>query len=239
MNLVVDYGNTNAKVGIFDQRTLVEKHTFASHELLKEYLKKTEAQNIIISSVNISAEIMAGWVGDRINTLILTSQLPLPLKNLYATPLTLGVDRLAGACGAYSLFPGTNALIIDAGSCITFDFVDAGGNYLGGSIAPGMMMRFEAVHTFTANLPLVKPAENPALIGNSTDTCIQSGIINGIVAEMDGLIDRYGSKYSNLRVILCGGDAGFFENRLKGPIFASPDLVLIGLNSILIYNVNL
>src|SRR5690606_13620294 len=112
----------------------------------------------------------------------------------------------------------------DAGTCITYDFTDSDRQYYGGGISPGLKMRFQAVHTFTARLPLVIPAENPELVGNSTETSIQSGIVNGILAEIDGIISRYRQKYPDLQVILCGGDAPFFENKLKASIFASPDL---------------
>jgi type III pantothenate kinase len=239
MNLVVDYGNTHAKVGIFEDRSLVQKKTFPTSELLKDFLQKQEGEHLLVSSVNMAAGIVAGWAERISKKIILNPALPLPIKNLYATPHTLGTDRIAGACGAAFLFPEKDCLVIDAGSCITFDFVDVRSCYLGGSIAPGMNMRFEAVHTFTANLPLVKPEDNPSLIGASTETCIQSGIINGMIAEMNGLIGRYSEKYQDLQVILCGGDARFFENKLKASIFASPDLVLIGLNSILSHNVRL
>jgi type III pantothenate kinase len=163
---------------------------------------------------------------------------PLPVVNLYATPLTLGVDRLAGVCGAQQIFPLQHCLVIDAGTCITYDFLDKEGKYYGGGISPGLKMRFQAVHTFTAKLPLVTPKGHVPLIGNSTESCIQSGVVNGVLAELDGIIDQYGKKFEGLRVILCGGDAMFFENQLKASIFASPELVLIGLNSILNYNVN-
>jgi len=146
---------------------------------------------------------------------------------------------LAGACGAIQLFPSENNLVIDAGTCITYDFVDSGSNFLGGGISPGLMMRFQAVHTFTAKLPLVSPTADARLIGESTESSIQSGVVNGVIAEIEGIIRRYEEKFPGLRVILCGGDAGFFENQLKASIFAIPDLVLIGLNSILIHNVNL
>jgi type III pantothenate kinase len=239
MNLVVDYGNTNAKVGIFEDHSLTEKKTFASDELLKEFLQKQEADHLLVSSVSTAADTVAAWAQHISKKIILNSTLPLPIKNLYGTPKTLGADRMAGACGAASLFPGKDVLVVDAGSCITFDVVNSQACYLGGSIAPGMNMRFESVHTFTANLPLVRPVENPTLIGTSTESCIQSGIINGMVAEMNGLIRLYSEKYEDLQVILCGGDARFFENKLKASIFASPDLVLIGLNSILSHNVRL
>jgi type III pantothenate kinase len=156
---------------------------------------------------------------------------------LYATPTTLGVDRIAGVCGAKHMSPKTNVLVIDAGTCITYDFLDRDGNFLGGGISPGLMMRFNAVHNFTARLPLVPLVEIAPLIGDSTETCIQSGVINGLIEELGGIISLYRQKFEGLAVILSGGDARFFENKLKGSIFAVPELVLSGLNSILIHNV--
>jgi type III pantothenate kinase len=167
---------------------------------------------------------------------ILSPALPLPITIQYDTPHTLGVDRIAGACGAKQLFPDVHTLVIDAGTCVTYDFTDSQGIYYGGGISPGLRMRFEALHTFTAKLPLVEPGQAP-LIGTNTETSIQSGVVNGMLAEMDGIIRQYQEKYPLLQVILCGGDGSFFENRLKASIFASPDLVLIGLNSVLIHNV--
>lgn len=236
MNLAVDYGNSSAKVAIFDQHRLVEKQSFANPDDLKKFLQHAPAENFIISSVTTEAESIAEW-SHAANKFILSHKLPLPVKILYTTPQTLGVDRIAGSCGAVQLFPGRDTLVIDAGTCITYDFTDSSGRYYGGSISPGLKMRFQAVHTFTARLPLVTPAGNPELVGNSTETSIQSGIVNGTVAEIDGIIDRYRAKYPDLQVILCGGDGPFFENMLKASIFASPDLVLIGLNRVLIHNV--
>jgi type III pantothenate kinase len=238
MNLAVDYGNSSAKVAIFDQHELKEKHIFTRPDDLKRFLSTSSAENFIISSVTAEAEVVSKGSKAR-NKFILSHMLPLPIKILYATPQTLGVDRIAGSCGALQLFPGKNTLVIDAGTCITYDFTDSSKQYYGGGISPGLKMRFQAVHTFTARLPLVSPVENPELIGNSTETSIQSGIVNGTVAEIDGIIDRYRQKYPDLQVILCGGDGPFFENKLKASIFASPDLVLIGLNSVLIHNVRL
>lgn len=238
MNLVVDYGNSSAKVAIFNEHELKEKHTFAHADDLKNFLSTSLAENFIISSVTEDAETVSQWSTAK-NRFILSHKLPLPVEILYATPQTLGVDRLAGCCGALKLFPDKNTLVIDAGTCITYDFTDSSKQYYGGSISPGLKMRFQAVHTFTARLPLVNPAENPALIGSSTETAIQSGIVNGTLAEIDGIISRYSQKYPDLQVILCGGDGPFFENKLKASIFASPDLVLIGLNSVLIHNVRL
>ncbi|SKC38823.1 type III pantothenate kinase [Ohtaekwangia koreensis] len=237
MNIIVDYGNSSAKVGIFNQRALVDKHVFREENQLKDFLQNFSADHCIVSSVNTEAQTIASWTTAK-NKFILHHTLPLPVKNLYATPQTLGVDRIAGVCGAQDFFQATNCLVIDAGTCITYDFLDNKGRYHGGGISPGLTMRFQAMHTFTARLPLVSVTENPLLIGNSTETCMQSGVIHGLIEEIDGVIRKYSEKFDGLKVILCGGDTGFFENKLKASIFASPELVLSGLNSILLYNVS-
>lgn len=236
MNLVVDAGNSSAKVAIFDQHRLLEKYVFTQSQELENFIRTSSAQNILVSSVSTPPDTILQWSHAH-HKFVLAHTLQLPIINRYATPQTLGVDRLAGSCGAVQLFPDRNTLVIDTGTCITYDFTDAGKNYYGGGISPGLAMRFQAVHTFTARLPLVKPGEDIPLIGNSTESCIQSGIVNGTIAEMEGIIARYRQKYPDLQVILCGGDAAFFENQLKATIFASPDLVLLGLNSVLIHNV--
>jgi type III pantothenate kinase len=238
MNIVVDYGNSSAKVGIFEGTVLQEKHIFREEDALQQFLQNFPAVHFIISSVNADAARVASWTAAQ-KKFVLHHSLPLPVRNLYATPHTLGVDRLAGVCGAQQLFPGSPCLVIDAGTCITYDFLDRTGAYHGGGISPGLNMRFEAMHTFTARLPLVQARDTVDLIGNSTETCMQSGVIYGLLEEVDGIIRRYQEKFEGLQVILCGGDALFFENKLKASIFASPELVLSGLNSILIYNVSL
>jgi type III pantothenate kinase len=237
MNLVVDYGNSSAKVGIFDHHNLVDQRTFVSMDELKIFLENFSSSNFIISSVTKDPMMVSAWATQAKRKYILDPSLPLPLKIKYATPSTLGVDRIAGVCGAQHLFPNTNTLVIDAGTCITYDFLDDQGNFLGGGISPGLRMRFQAVHDFTAKLPLVSVVESAELIGNSTETCIQSGVINGVVEELNGIIRLYQQKFAGLVVILSGGDSRFFENKMKGSIFAVPELVLSGLNSILIHNV--
>lgn len=237
MNLIVDYGNSSAKVAIFDQHQLTEKYVFTQQDELKRFIETSHAENFMISSVSRDAETILSW-SRAPKRFILTHKLPLPVKILYATPHTLGVDRIAGACGAVQVFPDSNILVIDAGTCITYDFTDSRKQYHGGSISPGLKMRFQAVHTFTARLPLVEATENAELIGNTTEASIQSGIVNGTLAEIEGIITRYRQRYTDLQVVLCGGDTAFFENRVKAPIFVYPELVLAGLNSALNYNVN-
>jgi type III pantothenate kinase len=237
MNLVIDSGNSSIKSGLFTNNHLAERNVFSTPKLLHQHVKNLGIKNVIISSVKQdTAELSEGI--DAPKKFILNQNLPLPIRNLYATPATLGVDRLAGVCGARELFPNKNCLVIDAGTCLTFDFIDKTGSYHGGAISPGLSMRFQAVHTFTAKLPLVPSKPNADLIGNSTETSIQSGVVNGTLAELEGIIHQYSEKFEDLRVILCGGDSRFFENQMKASIFASPELVLIGLNSILNYNVN-
>ena len=238
MNLVVDHGNSAAKVAIFDHQNLMEKHTFATPQALQNFLQQTSAENILVSSVKTDAEEILSWTKKASKKFILHHTLPLPVRNLYATPATLGADRLAGVCGAQQIFPLHACLVIDAGTCITYDFLDKERNYHGGSISPGLAMRFQALHTFTAKLPLVSPKDNVPLTGVTTESSIQSGVVNGILLEMEGIIRQYVEKFGHVRAILCGGDAAFFENQMKASIFASPELVLIGLNSILNYNVN-
>ncbi len=238
MNLVIDSGNSAAKVGIFDHLSLMEKYTFPTLEELHHFMEDVGYEDLMISSVKSDAGLIASWALKAKNKFILSKELPLPVRNLYSTPETLGMDRLAAVCGAHQLFPSSHCLVIDAGTCITYDFIDRSGNYYGGSISPGLKMRFQAVHTFTAKLPLVSAKVGVKLIGDSTESSIQSGVVNGLLAEIDGITGQYIKKYPGLNVILCGGDAGFFENQMKASIFASPELVLIGLNSILIHNVN-
>ncbi len=237
MNLVLDYGNSFAKVGVFEKHELKQSLSFSNAEELKFFLQNFSAENFILSSVTHEAAPTLAWVNHIKRKLVLTPALPLPIQNLYDTPLTLGVDRIAGACGANQQFPGLHCLIIDAGTCVTYDFLDKQGNYRGGGISPGLKMRFQAMNAFTAKLPLADIIEDPPLIGTSTESCLQSGAINGMIEEINGIIMRYRREFKDLQVILCGGDARFFENKLKAPIFALPELVLSGLNSILIYNV--
>lgn len=237
MNVVIDHGNSAAKVGIFNHQNLVEKRSFQSERDLRDFLSQATIRNLMVSSVTQDPRQIASWAPREAQAFVLSPGLPMPVKSVYKTPETIGVDRLAAACGAEVLFPNTNCLVIDAGTCITYDFVDANANHLGGAISPGLAMRFRSLHTFTARLPLVHAVDDVPLIGDSTASCMQSGVVNGLMAEVNGIIEAYQARFEGVRVVLCGGDTSFFENKLKASIFASPELVLIGLNSILEYNV--
>jgi len=234
MNLVIDSGNTRIKAAAFSDQQLETKFVFQSSHELMNYLQDKNFDCAIVSSVNESAEkILSNISADK--KFVLSYTLPLPVKLLYKTPATLGVDRIASVCGAETLFPDNDCLVIDAGTCITYDFIDRERNYHGGAISPGIVMRFEAMHRFTKSLPLVTPADEQ-LVGNSTESSMRSGVMNGVLNEVEGFISCYKLKYPDLRVVLCGGDTAFFENNLKQPIFAAPDLVLNGLNRILNHN---
>lgn len=237
MNLVIDAGNSRLKAALFDANRLIAKESFHSEENLLPWLLKQEIEHVLISSVRTWSESFTRQIPVTGKLFYLTHSLPLPIRIRYKTPETLGVDRIAAAVGAWNLFQGENILVIDAGTCINCEWIDHTGTYQGGAISPGLAMRFQSVHHFTARLPLLKPEPFPALIGQSTEECIQSGIVNGTVEEIKGIISRYQSNYPSLRVLLCGGDAGFFENYLKPAIFVAPDLVLMGLNGILQHNV--
>lgn len=239
MNLVLDLGNTRIKAALFNAGELVQKLTFPSAAELLSFLQQNQFEHAIVSSVNQPADELLSAVHTTGKKIKLKSGLSLPIENHYATPDTLGVDRLAAACGAFHLFPNRDCLVVDAGTCINYEFIDKNGHYLGGAISPGVAMRFEAMHKFTARLPLVHLTNDVPMIGNSTETCMQSGVENGVLAEVDGTIEKYIAIYPGLVVILCGGDAAIFENRLKHRIFVAPDLILKGLNSILLYNVSI
>jgi len=189
----------------------------------------------VVSSV--AREENRGWLkrlGEKIDLTELRDITPVPLKNKYHTPATLGYDRLAGAVGASKLFPGKDALVVDMGTCINYECVTAAGEYLGGAISPGMRMRFRALHEFTGKLPLINDHFQPeSFVGQDTTTSLLSGVMNGILQEVDGVIAQYRLRYNDLQVILTGGDADYFGKYLKNQIFAQPDLVLLGLLEIL------
>ncbi len=245
MKLGIDVGNTLTKVALFKGSELIELHTFETLSLykLKLLLSGFERKNMnvrysIVSSVKEYDKDIRNFLNENYYFIELSSKIDLPIIIGYKTPETLGNDRIAGVCGATALFPGKDILVIDAGTCITYDFVDKGENYFGGGISPGIDARFKALNTFTENLPLVNRAEDFNLIGNSTTESIRSGVLNGILAEVEGIIKRYENNFGRMKIIFTGGDTIFFDKRLKNDIFALPNLVLNGLNEILDFNIN-
>ncbi|WP_373059658.1 type III pantothenate kinase [Zunongwangia sp. H14] len=242
MNLVVDIGNTSVKAAVFQGAEVLFKSSFQLKDFSEKIseIKENYPQTgfAILSSVVKEVEDEVNLLQKNFNFLQLTPNLPLPFKNLYSTPLTLGKDRIALMAAAVAAFPQKNVLVIDAGTCVTFDFKNKGEEYLGGAISPGLQMRFKALHKFTANLPLISPEEDLKMIGDSTKSSILSGVINGMAAEIDGTITAYKSKYEDLTVIFTGGDQQFLSKRLKNGIFANSNFLLEGLNYILEFNKN-
>lgn len=239
MNLTIDIGNTRSKWGLFDEQELVEK-TYRSDYSVEDiisYATNHQVKKVILSTVG--APIEPSWearLEKHFYYLQLDHRTPLPINNAYGTPNTLGKDRLAAIVGAWQLYPGENCLVIDAGTCITYDVLGGEGVYLGGNISPGLAMRFRAMHDYTARLPLVQEGEIKNPIGQSTETAMRNGGQLGIQLEMEGFIRLFSDQFGQLRVILTGGDADFFAKVLKSKIFVNPDLVLRGLNKILTYN---
>jgi len=241
MNLVIDIGNTQIKVAVFQQTILIFKDQFHSDEIISRVLSVTEQYDIkksIISHVTNLDQAMILKLKKLVNLIELTYETKLPFNNKYLTPKTLGVDRLALIAGAQGQFPNKNVLVIDAGSCITFDFINQDAKYYGGDISPGIEMRYKAVNHYTANLPLLKKTEILPEMGNSTQNAIHRGVLNGVIQEIEGVISQYRTKYQKLTVVLTGGDTIFLAKNLKSSIFAIPNFLLEGLNSILIHNID-
>ena len=237
--LIIDFGNTLQKFAIYEGKDMLEKNIFQGFDAtqLKKFIaEKGPFDAIILSSVAKGSPEFEKILADAAPTIILDEKPPLPIRNLYQTPETLGKDRVAAAAGAHALYPGQNVLSIDAGTCITYDFLTKEGEYLGGGISPGIHMRFKAMNSFTGRLPLVEPADFDRLIGRTTEESLLSGVINGICEEMKGIIYRYIEQYKQVTVVITGGDHEFLYNKLKINIFAVPNLVLLGLNEILDHN---
>lgn len=236
MNLIIDIGNTLIKFALFQEQTLLFQGKGSIKEL-EDFMVSHPFDEVIISSV-VEGNEVKNLIQKSFNKEILELSYltKIPITNKYLTPKTLGDDRLANGVAAYSLFPKKNSLVIDAGTCIKFDSISSKGEYFGGGISPGLKMRFKALNHFTGKLPMLNPKNNPTLIGKSSEESIFSGVVNGTVAEIEGITDRYRQVYENLTVILTGGDASFFDKELKSNIFVEPNLTLIGLNEILIYN---
>ena len=241
MNLTIDIGNTRSKIAIFKQNEIIETVTEdeLSVSVLKEiFLKNPEIKSIILSSVkDVDPEIIDILKSKSDYFLDLNKDTPIPIENLYKTKSTLGKDRLAAIIGANNIFPNTSVLVIDMGTAITFDFINSKNQYLGGTISPGMEMRFKALNHFTEKLPLLNKNEDYNTIAETTEDAIISGVQNGIIFETDSYIKKLKEKYEDLKVILTGGDAIFFDKKLKNAIFVNLNLNYIGLNKILEYNI--
>jgi type III pantothenate kinase len=235
MNTIcLDFGNTRLKAAIFKEDRLNDVIVLDAnaHEHLKQLIEAYNPERSILSSVidhDPAIEQLLS-ASTRYHKLSNVSKIPFTIP--VGKPETVGADRLAICAASVYLFPGHNNLAIGLGSCITFNFINQQHEFLGGSISPGMEMRFRAMHQFTARLPLVKADWNVPLIGYDTKTNLQSGVVLGMAAEIDGMIELYEKRYGNFNVLLTGGDIRIFEPHLKNKIFADPELIFKGLYAI-------
>ncbi|MBK8499818.1 MAG: type III pantothenate kinase [Flavobacteriales bacterium] len=237
VDLLLDVGNTRTKVGVFRNDRLVCNTSFESGDpKLLELAKEVAPARIGLGSVGAPDVEMARLL-ERVAPLFhITSTADVPLRTAYSTLATLGVDRLANAVAGAMMFPQRTVLVVDLGTCITYDLVDAGGTYLGGAISPGMRMRAAAMNSYSARLPLVEPGEAPPLLGTSTATALEAGIHHGILGEIGEFMKGYAQEVDEPTVLLTGGDGLRFARALKSGIFAHPFLTLEGLRTILHHN---
>ena len=239
MLLTIDVGNSRIKVAVFEHNKQLDFFIFEANEALKNieniFKKYSNLQKIILSSVGKLEKEVVDFIQNRFPTEIIDHKSKFPFTNLYATPETLGIDRMVLAAGATLMYPNQNKLIIDAGTCITYDFVNAENQYLGGAISPGIKIRYKSLNNYTSKLPLLTLSEDFEIIGNSTKSAIHSGVINGVIFEIEGFISQYSLKNQDLTIILTGGDAEFLAKRLKSTIFANSNFLLESLNLLSLY----
>jgi len=244
MNLIIDIGNTRVKTVVFDKNNEIVGRKVNNNDLIikdiEDLLANFNIKNAIVSQVGSDVLGLSELLQKhKIKLVKLDANLILPFKIVYKTPQSIGADRLALVAGAQLCQPDTNKLIIDAGTCITYDFIDKNNVYHGGAISPGLFLRYKSLHDYTANLPLLSPEnKNTALIGFDTKSSIQSGVVLGFANEVSGFIVKYNLKFKDLTVFLTGGDKKILDSYIKNMIFAnSNSLLLKGLNYIL--NLNL
>jgi type III pantothenate kinase len=242
MNLVIDKGNSLTKIALFDKNSLIEKKVFDDLKLehIKDILKyNPNVDAAILSSENEYSASIKKYMEDNFHFIEMNEHTQLPVKNKYNTPKTLGKDRLAAVIGGKLYYSDKNLLVINAGTCITYNFITSDNEFLGGAISPGIKIRFKSLNLFAPKLPL-QELDNKfdKLIGQSTSESILSGILNGIIFEINGAVERYKAEYPKFKALLSGGDYIYFENKVSKNIFSVPDIVLTGLNVILDYNIS-
>ncbi|MDX9726961.1 MAG: type III pantothenate kinase [Bacteroidales bacterium] len=238
MNLIYDIGNTCNKLAIYDQDKMVfsVRTKPLSCDAIQEMISPYKIDKAIICSVKNLPDFIYDLLGvDLPDVLVLNHKTRLPFKNEYDTPETLGPDRIAAVAGAYRLYRGRNVLVIDAGTAITYDYL-SGRSYKGGTISPGLNMRFRALHKFTSRLPLCAAVEKYDSPGKNTIEAITAGVINGLLFEVREYIRLFEEKYIDSVTVITGGDGRYLKDKIKSKINYQPDLVLDGLNYILEYN---
>jgi type III pantothenate kinase len=238
LNLIVDIGNTRSKLALYNHTRLIEKEIFFGLNLqeIKSFLTNHSIGKSIFSMTGNLDDAVRAFANEHLAPVWLDHHTPLPIQVQYDTPETLGKDRIAAVIGAHEKYPGKNCLVIDAGTCITYDWITKEGVYLGGNIAPGLRMKLKAMHHFTAKLPEAPLTEILDPIGKSTMEALTNGAVWGTFKEIEGYIDWGKDNFEDLLVVFTGGDSDFFVKNIKREIFADLDLVLAGLNKILNFN---
>lgn len=240
MNLIIDVGNTLVKLGVFDPGKLIYRKSIEKESLVNTLSEVSSMHphilKTIVSSVGRLSDKQITYIKQLYPTITLDHTTKVPFTNKYATPSTLGVDRIALISASAVQFPSKNVLVIDAGTAITYDFLSSNNEYFGGAISPGISLRYKSLHNYTAKLPLLETEIPKDFIGNTTKNSLHSGVVNGVIHEIDGFIDAYKNKFTDLTVILTGGDAHFLRDSIKNDIFANQNFLLEGLNHILDYN---
>ncbi len=239
MNLIIDVGNTRTKLAVFKENSLEIQVVCNLNQVIEEIVQLKKhyllEQGIISSVVHLDDNLLKELY-KQVQIITLTEKTKVPFFNLYKSKDTLGIDRIALVAAASNLYSNQNCLIIDAGTCITYDFLNSKNQYLGGAISPGLQIRYKSLSDYTDKLPLLNISDDYNLIGDSTKNSIHSGIMNGIVNEIEGVINQYKSQFGDLTVVLTGGDSKFLSKQLKNSIFANQNFLLTGLNTILNFN---
>lgn len=232
--LCFDLGNTRSKCALFHDRNFVREYVLDTVDVksIQQLIDELQPDKSILSSVINHPHAIEGLLAE--NTLFhkLGHTSKLPLTTPVGKPETIGADRLAIVAAAVDLFPGRHNLAIALGTCITYNYINAKHEFLGGSISPGMYMRFKSMNEHTALLPLVKPEHDFPLVGYDTKTNLLCGVILGMASEIDGIINAYAAKYEGLNVLLTGGDMAFFTPHLQNKVFADHELLYKGLYAI-------
>jgi type III pantothenate kinase len=238
MNLIIDIGNTSTKVAIFDGKekvSVIRTKDFTCEEF-EDKMSSYKIEKAIVSSVKKMPPLIIDMFAVNIEFVhFLSHKSNLPFKIEYETPETLGSDRIAGIAGAFSIFPGSDILVIDAGTAITFDFM-SGGIYRGGNISPGLNIRFKALNKFTRKLPLLAPSSEFSNPGRNTRDAILAGVIGGVTYEINEYIRTFEKKSTDFKIVLTGGDGEFLKDKIDSQFIYMPDIVIDGLNYILEYN---
>ena len=238
MSIVLDIGNTRVKVAQFKNQQLLNVFFYNKDNIIKEFKNLTFKTGIIsnVGNNKLEQKLLTSFP----NLVLMSSKLNLPIVIKYKSAISLGHDRIANAVGAYNTFPNRNNLVIDVGTCITYDFINKSNEYLGGGISPGFNLRMKALSSFTENLPTVNfKIKSTPLIGTNTEKSMESGVINGTINEIIQNISEYEQLHPEINVILTGGDSTFIKSIVstkKNSIFADENLTLKGLNTVLIYN---